>query len=405
MARRVTDEEKKYLLSLKPEDITYELGMKLFSDTVKKGPDNKIEIFKAHYDTTDLIKLDKNEFMNSEPIETTLGLFLFNKFITEPLFKEHIGFYNKTLNADAIDDYEALLSQLLLVDKINTKQMADYLNRIQWFGMRFHESMAASFTMKTMKPIDSVIKLRDKLIKENKDEIEKGNVLKMAEIEKETVKLAMKELGNDPGMDLYKSGARGSVGNNYKQLSVVKGIIMDQTDGKQKMMTSNFYEGVKKDELSFFATNVTNGAYPKACMTAVSGYKSKQINAAYQSVVLRKDVDDCGSVGYIEILMTKSLSKLMLYRVIIDGSKLVTLTPDVIESYIGKNVKLRSILYCGCDYGCCRTCAGKMYEQLGLTNMGMTLSTFTGALLNKRMKSFHDTSVKLAHLDITDLTF
>ena len=32
--RRISEEDKRYLLSLKPEDITYELGMKLFADTV-----------------------------------------------------------------------------------------------------------------------------------------------------------------------------------------------------------------------------------------------------------------------------------------------------------------------------------------------------------------------------------
>ena len=94
-----------------------------------------------------------------------------------------------------------------------------------------------------------------------------------------------------------------------------------------------------------------------------------------------------------------------LYRYIIDGDKLVLLTKENIDKYVGKKIKLRSIMYCGADSGVCMTCAGKQYEQIEIDSIGLTTSTLTGALLNLKMKSFHDSSVKMQAIDLDDMTF
>ena len=65
------------------------------------------------------------------------------------------------------------------------------------------------------------------------------------------------------------------------------------------------------------------------------------------------------------------------------------LTNENIDKYLGKKVKLRSIMYCGCDSGVCLTCAGRLYEKLQIDSVGLTTSTLTGALLNLKMKSLN----------------
>jgi hypothetical protein len=76
-----------------------------------------------------------------------------------------------------------------------------------------------------------------------------------------------------------------------------------------------------------------------------------------------------------------------------------------IDQYVGKRVKLRSIMYCGCDSGVCMTCAGRLFEKLQIDSIGLTTSTLTGALLNLKMKAMHDTSVKVNEIDLDDMTF
>ena len=152
--------------------------------------------------------------------------------------------------------------------------------------MQFHEPLAASFTMRGLKPVPAVMKRKAELIKQNKDAIEKGDVIAMSAIEKELVKLAEKEVGDDPSMDLYYSGARGSISNNYKQLSIVKGPVFNKTIGKYQFIENNFFDGISKEEIAAAGTNVVNAQYPKSCGTAVSGYKAKYYEYGVMSVKL-----------------------------------------------------------------------------------------------------------------------
>ena len=404
MSRRITPEEKAYLLSLKPEDITYELGMELFADHIKKV-DGKIVEVKSKFETDDRFLLKAGEYINKEDVITTVGSFIFNKFIIEPRFAQHLGYNNNVIDADGLKDLESQLSKLLLDDKITTTDFGDYFDRIQWLGMQFHEPLSASFTMRGLKPNQKVMKRKAELVKENKEALEKGDVMVMSAIEKELVKLAEKEVGDDPSMDLYYSGARGSISNNYKQLSIVKGPVFNKTIGKYQFIENNFFDGLSKDELAAAGTNVINGQYPKSCGTAVSGYKAKQISSLGQAVVLRKDVQDCGTKGYIELVIPKSMKSKFIYRYVIDNGKPVLLDDNTIDKYVGKKVKLRSIMYCGCDSGVCMTCAGTLFEKLQIDSIGLTTSTLTGALLNLKMKSFHDTSVKVNEINLDDMTF
>ena len=227
----------------------------------------------------------------------------------------------------------------------------------------------------------------------------------MSAIEKELVDLAKKEVSDDPSMDLYYSGARGSISNNYKQLSIVKGPVFNKTIGKYQFIRSSLFEGLKKEDIAAAGTNVINAQYPKSCGTAVSGYKAKQVSSLGQAVVLRKDVQDCGSKGYIELVIPPSMKSKFMFRYIIDNGKLVMLDDDNIGNYVGKKVKLRSIMYCGCDSGVCLTCAGRLFEKLQIDSIGLTTSTLTGALLNLKMKAMHDTSVKIQEIDLDDMTF
>ena len=401
---RISDQDKKYLLSLRPEDITYELGMQLFADHVKKVDGQIIEV-KSRFEPHDYFRLDAGEYINKETIITTVGSFIFNKFIIEPRFAEYLGYNNEVINSDGLKDLENKLSKLLLEDKITTTDFADYLDRIQWLGMQFHEPLAASFTMRGLKPVPKVIKRRDELIKQNKEALEKGDVMVMSAIEKELVELAKAEISDDPSMDLYYSGARGSIPNNYKQLSIVKGPVFNKTIGKYQFIQNSFFEGLRKEDIAAAGTNVINGQYPKSCGTAVSGYKAKQVSSLGQAVILRKDVPDCGTKGYIEIVIPPSMKSKFLYRYVIDGTKLVLLDDSTMDKYVGKKIKLRSIMYCGCDSGVCMTCAGRLFEKLQIDSIGLTTSTLTGALLNLKMKSFHDTSVKITEINLDDMTF
>ena len=61
---------------------------------------------------------------------------------------------------------------------------------------------------------------------------------------------------------------------------------------------------------------------------------------------------------------------MLLDRYIQKGKSLVLLTPDNINSYIGKIVNLRSPMYCK-DNHICNKCAGELYYKMGIDNVGL----------------------------------
>lgn len=274
MGNKLSDNDKKYLMALKPEDITFELLISLFADkTVKEIKNNKLmmKVISSKMKPSDEFTLKAKEYFNKEEIITTAGQFIYNKLLIERDFAELLGYIHQAINKDVHNSLEDKLSKALLNDKITVKQMVDYLNRVQWLSQQFHSVISGSFTMGTLKPNKEVIKKRDQLLKENKDKLKKGDATVAAKIEKELLSLAKEKLKGDHGLDLYDSGARGSFGNNFKNITIMKGPTFNPTTGEFDIVQSNFMEGIKKTELETYGNAIISGSYPKAVGTQVSG--------------------------------------------------------------------------------------------------------------------------------------
>lgn len=398
----ISEQDKKFLLSLEPSDISYDLLVELFGDSVTYE-NGKMNIKRAKFETSDEFVLEKGEYFNSERVTTNVGLFIFNKFVIEEDLKHVTGYMNVPMNKKAVKGMESKISDALLNDVITVDAMARYLDRFQWLAMKFHHVIAGSFTMKGLKPIPSIVKEKEKLLKEHREDIEDGKVEVMAAIEKQLVTKAKDILKDDPSTDLYNSGARGSFENNYKAISIIKGPVYDPISGKYKLIEANYMDGLNKTDIPPSASSVVAGAYPKAVGTAKGGYQSKSLSAALQAVELDKKGSNCGSKGYITVTLKPSVKKDFLYRYIIEGDKLILLDSETIDKYIGKTVKMRSPMYC-VGKKLCRTCAGLMYEKLGITSVGMTASRAASTLMNLSMKKFHDSSVKMEPVDIPNIT-
>lgn len=136
--------------------------------------------------------------------------------------------------------------------------------------------------------------------------------------------------------------------------------------------------------------------------TQESGYLTKRFMAAYQSIVIDEPGTDCGSKKGLEFVLSEDDGDSYDYQYNIEGSKLVLITPENRSKYIGKKVKLRSPMFCSGDK-ICSICAGKRWEIMGIKNAGLTAGRITNTLLNKSMKAFHQSRVKLDHVDIDDL--
>lgn len=398
----LSNEYKKMLMELTPDDITAEFINKYLADTCERK-DGKLIQHPSLIKTYDTFTLEKGEYFNKEKVLTNVGLFIYNKFIIETYFKDVVGYINTPITGDVHSDIEKKLSNALLNDVITPEQMADYLNRIQWLSKQFNSVFSGSFTMNTLKPIPAVVKERDRLMKENKEKLEAGDVVVAANIENKLIEKAKEELKDEPGLDLYQSGARGSFKNNYKNNSIMKGPVYNPITGKWDVVGTNYMEGIEKKDIPVVGNGVVTGQYPKSIGTATSGYLSKQLIAAFQGVVLDKPGSDCGTKNCLDILVTDWVAKDIRYNYIVEGNKLVLLDDETIKKYIGKRVKMRSPMFCRGDK-LCNKCAGDMFYKLGVENIGLTTSRASATILNLNMKKAHDATANIASLDVKDLT-
>lgn len=257
----ISEKDKEYFLSLQPKDISVKLLTELFGDSYDRSTG---QVKKSRFKTTDRVKLNVNEYMNKTAIETTVGRIIYNKAVIEPAFGNKFGFIDLVINNKGLGSLEEMLSQALLDDVITVDEMYVYFDKTQWIGSNITHVLSPSFTMATLKPIKEVIDERNKLVEKNKDRLEKGDVIVAVEIENQLTKKAKEKLKDDPGMELFNSGARGSFENNYKKNSILMGTTYDPVEGKFELVSSNFMEGIDKQHMHLQGNAIIAGAYPKA---------------------------------------------------------------------------------------------------------------------------------------------
>lgn len=401
-ARELTAEEKRELLSLTKKDITMPLLQDYFA--CFHGQEH------ARFNSYDYFTLPAGTLMPGVPkeaVQTTIGRYIINLYVLPDAYKKKYGYYNVTLDKKGLGKLEGQLNDMILADELSTREYAGYLDRGEWMGMGTAYFMVPTMDYDINVPIPEVKKLRDELFEKNREGIKNGDSNTVAEIEKEVLDLArkkIKEKGNE-SFDFFESGV-GKFENNYKKTSIMAGAIEDPYSHKLTVLKSNYIDGIDKKEFPKFGALTLIGGYSRGVETQKSGYETKEINAATQTVMLDEAGSDCGTTFYQEIEIPGDLKDMFLYRYILDPSAaghdekgLVLLTPENISHYIGKHVKMRSPLYCK-GTKICNKCAGELFYKMGVKNAGLFTSTLSGTLMNASMKKFHDSTVKFDKIDI-----
>lgn len=265
MDRTITPDEKGYLLSLTPSDLTFELLCDLFAHKKQDSDDIRPVLGKAKFKTTDMFTLEPSEYFVKETTETTVGKFIYNKFIVEQLkLQDILGYVNWELTNKGVNKVEGILAAALTNDLIDVVKYTEYIDHRDWIGEIMHFPLAGSMTPNILKAPKEVIDLKHKLFRENKDKLEQGDIFTAEKIEKETISLAHDILKDDPGMELFDSGARGSFNNSYKNINIMKGPIFNNITGKYDIIESSLMEGIKKENINTFGNSIIAGSFPKA---------------------------------------------------------------------------------------------------------------------------------------------
>ena len=390
-------EDIDFLVGLKEKDITTTLIMDMF------GQFENGQRFQAF----DIVTIPANSYgpegkKNKQPFVTTVGIWIFNKYFIEPHLFDLFKYINKTVDKKLLGKINSQLSTAVLEDKLPLEYLKDFVMKTQKC-MPYISIFAPNYTDKMLTCSTVIAKKKQELYEKYKDGISKGDEVVAKKMEDELLKFAVDYMGDDPSMDMFKSGARGNIGNNFKNMFVMKGAIKDpDPNAKQKynVALSNYIDGISPEEYALFANSLAAGPYARSKKTEQGGYREKLFLRAFQNLTLDPPGSDCGTKRYITVQLNNKNIDDWMYSYIIEGSKLVELTSDNKDKYIGKTVKIRFSALCESKTGICNKCMGNLYYRLGKTNIGTMLTQIPSTQKNISMKAFHDSTQQLYDMDL-----
>lgn len=397
-------EDIDYILSLTESDITTSFIMEAFGDFGSGPKFNPYDLIKVPVGAYGGKLPDGKEKRNKNEFTTGVGRFVFNKFFFEsdPELLDVIGYidadvtkkiYGKTLNK---------LGYLMLEEKVSVETYKRFCKKSQ--KMMPYVSILAPNHSDNMLTITKKINARkEKLLKEHTKELEARDdeaAKVFDKISNELIEYAKELMKDDPAMDMFISGAGGSFENNFKNMFIMRGAVKDPTPNKgYNLITSNYIDGINKEEYSAIANTLAAGPYARSKKTEVGGYWEKLFMSAFQHIKLLEPGSDCGTKRYIEMTVTDKNIDGIMYSYVISGNKLVEITSENRDQFIGKKVKLRFSSMCEAKDGICNACAGNLFYRLGIMNVGAATPQIPSKLKLLSMKLFHDDQLNFTEMD------
>lgn len=388
---------KQYFLKIKSEDIGIKFLTELFGWRSVIDPQTKKPKFiPPKYKQNTRLTLYAHEYINETEVQTNLGIFMFNKMIVEPYISKIIpnGYYNEVLDKAGRGKLFDIVSDALKYKKITPEETWPFLKAYEFYSTKGVTIFSPSYTEKIIVPGTQYIKEKNEFYKNNPN----PSVDEVVSMEEKIIAQARQDLDTDPGMPLYASGARGSFDDSYKNISFEVGPVLNPETGEFEVMKSNLIDGISKEDIPKAGNMVINGQYPKSVATSDSGYRAKQFNAVFQSLMADEDGTDCGTKAYIEVLLSDNNWHSFEFQNIITDKGLIPLTEDNYKKYIGKKVKMRSPMCC-LNTKFCSACCGRRPYVLEMPYIGLQLSTMPNRFLEAGMKRFHVSKVEIDHID------
>lgn len=392
-------EDIDFIVNIKEEDITMSLIMKMFGEfdnKIRFHPYDEILIPPNSYGKT---KKNKNSFY------TTVGLFIFNRYFIEKdlshLFKN--GYINQPIDSSMFKKINEKLSYALAEDDITLDQFKTYLMKTQQM-MPYVSILSPNFTDTMLTCTEVINKKKEELLIKYEKDIDAGNENVIPIIEKELIEYAKDYLKDDPSIDIFLSGAKGSWGNNFKNLFIMKGIVKNSDPNaipKYRLVSSNLMDGVSPEEYVIVADSLVEGPYRRAKKTEIGGEYEKLLLYGLQHVILDPEGSDCGTKKYITVHFNEHKDvKKWIYSYVIEGNKLVEITSKNMDSFIGKTVKIRYAGLCESKTGICNKCMGNLEYRRGSKNVGIESTIIASVMKNISMKSFHNSQQTFTKMDL-----
>lgn len=395
-SNKITDpKDIEYLVGIKEEECTkLSFAMDMFGDFDDK----------RRFNTYDTVTIPSGSYgpegnKNINPINTTVGIWVFNKaFIEKELF-DLFGYINKPITSKVFKEINKKMSYAVMEDKLPLDAIKRYIMKTEKF-QPYCNILSTSITENMLSIPKAIAKKKQELLKKYEKELATNDPIVSQKIEKELIEECKVLLKDDPSIDMINSGAKIDWGNNFKNMFVMRGASKNpdplNPNGDYTIIKSDFMTGITPNEYAAFADSLTAGPYARAKKTADGGAMEKIFVKALEHLYILPAGSDCGTKRTKSVTLTKDNIDDWMYSYIVEsGNRLVELTSDNRDSYLGKKVKFRYSGLCESEKGICNKCAGNLFTRLGIKNVGVASYVIPASIKLKSMKTFHDSTIKI----------
>ena len=344
-----------------------------------------IAIILDYKDPKKKIEIKTSTKKNKHSFTTTVGTLIFNRIFTEPI-SDILGYINQAITKGGYGKLiNSKISYAILEDRMSITQLKHLIENSQLI-MSCCSAWSSSHTNTIFTMQEEITKKKEEILNRPgmREKIEAADLTTMKEMEKELIKYSTEKiLKDDPSLDMFLSGARSNLDDNFKNMYIMRSGVSG-TDMKTTIVTDSYMDGMDLKNYSVIADAAVVGAYSKSCMTAGPGHLERQFLGATSHLSLMEDPDsDCHTHNYKEVKITKDNLSNNYYSYIIEGNKLVELLPSNGDKYIGKTVKMRMSDECEAPNGfICDHCMGTLPRRLKMTNIGLMTPIGMSSLKN-----------------------
>lgn len=372
----------------------------------KEDPENPIEltdyiVSKPLMSYKDRIVLKAGDLVNvKKDIETNYGNCLFNCIALIFAFGDKIEFITGKVNGGKIESMIAANlhdtpeegsprdPKKFYVDEL--VRHADAVTSLEAYNFTCVPTTSA----KTMVANPKVVKRRDELLRQHKDELHKEAVI--AKIQAELSALDKEAFKGDAAEGFYLGSKAYDIVRMKKYTML--GLIGGFGGAKPELVASSLAEGWQKESLPAMVDDIRAGSYSRGKSTAIAGAGVKLVYNAFQTVTISKE--DCGQKQGMEWFITNDNYGMFSGRWMITPSGLKELDDVNIREYIGKTIQVRTPMLCKVKPpSYCAKCAGKSISMLP-KSVHITASNVNSVYMNDAMKAMHGKSLKTKAYDI-----
>lgn len=274
-SRTITDKQDiDMLINLNEDDITKSLVIELFGNFGEYQKFNPYDIITIPIGGYGGKIPNGQEKKNKNTFTTTVGRFIFNKYFIEcePELLDLIGYVNDNVGKKVYGKLFDQLCYFVMEDQISMETYKRFCVKTQKF-MPFVSILAPNHSDNMLTITKKINVRKAQLLAENKEAIDNHDVKVVDAISKELLTYAKELMAGDPAMDMFLSGAGGSFENNFKNMFIMRGSVQDPDPRKSyNIITSNYIDGVSKEEYSMLANTLAAGPYSRSKKTELGGY-------------------------------------------------------------------------------------------------------------------------------------